>query len=205
MTLMALMAYQCQYVIGDMMALSYFLAGSGILAVIGNMIAPIVSEKLGGRKKSVMISAILGAVCYAAVVFVGKSLWGFVIATCIGYFFIAITDTLSPVMFGDAGEYYLHKEGKDTRAYMLSMSGLAGKAGFSLSTLALGAVLGLIAYDPGTVMTAEHANMLNLATGGIPAICYIVYVVILLFHGVSDKEIEQCIEENAQKYGEMPE
>ena len=60
-------------------------------------------------------------------------------------------------------------------------------------------------YEPGAVMSAEHAGMLNFATGAIPAVCYLIYVVILLFHGVSDKEIETCIEENAQKYDEMPE
>ena len=203
--LMALMAYQCEYVIGDMMALSYFLAGSGVLAVVGNLLAPVIAEKLGGRKKAVMISTVIAAVFFASLVFTGKSLWGFVISTCVGYFFVSISDTLEPVMYGDAGEYYLHKEGKDTRAYMLSMNTLASKAAMAFSTLVLGAVLGLIHYEAGADMSPESANLLNMATAAIPAVCYVLYAVILLFHGVSDKEIERCIEENAEKYGAMPE
>ncbi len=203
--LMALMAYQCEYVIGDMMAMSYFLAGSGILAVIANLAAPVISEKLGGRKKTAMLGVGIAAVVFAMLCFFGKTLWGFTIITCVGYFFVSMADTLEPVMYADAGEYYLNKTGKDTRAYMLSMSTLAAKIGYTVSTLVLGAVLGLIAYDPTVAMSAESANMLNIATGAVPAVCYALYVVILCFHGVSDKEIEKCIEENAEKYEPLPE
>lgn len=203
--LMALMAYHCDYVLGDMMGMSYFLAGSGILAVIANLAAPVVSDKLGGRKKTVMLGVGIAAVIFAMICFTGKTLWGFVIPTCAGYFFVSLADTLEPVMYADAGEYYLNKTGKDTRAYMLSMSTLAAKIGYTVSTLVLGAVLGLIAYDPTVAMSAESANMLNIATGAIPAVCYALYVVILCFHGVSDKEIEKCIEENAEKYEPLPE
>lgn len=203
--LMALMVYQAEYVIGDMMALSYFLAGSGILAVLGNLIAPIVSEKIGGRKRTVRISCTIAAVFFAALIFVGHSLWGFVIVTCAGYFFVSLSDTLEPVMYADAGEYYLNKEGKDTRAYVLSMSNLAAKAAMTVTSLVLGAVLGIIHYEAGTAMSVGQATTLNTATALVPAVCYALYVIILQFHGVSDKEIEKCIEENAEKYGEMPE
>lgn len=200
-SLVSLMAYQCEYVIGDMMAMSYFLAGSGVLAVIANLLAPIVSEKLGGRKRTAMISCAVGAVIFTSICLIGKTLWGYVLATCVGYFFISFVDTLEPVMYADAGEYYLNKTGKDTRTYMISMSGLAAKISFTLSTVVLGAVLGLIHYEAGVIMTAENANILNMASGLIPAVCYAMYVVILMFHGVSDKEMTRCIEENAEKYG----
>ena len=108
-------------------------------------------------------------------------------------------------MYADAGEYYLNKTGKDTRSFMLSMNSLAAKIAYMLSTLVLGAVLGLIAYDPTVAMSAESIEKLNMATGLLPAFFYAMYVVLLMFHGVSDKEIERCIEENAQKYDSIPE
>ena len=196
-----LMAYQCQYVIGDMMALSYYLTASSVAAVLGNLLAPMAIEKIGGRKKAAIIFNILTGFGWLLICLLGRTTWGFVAAGAIAYFFMSFQDSIDQAMYGDAGEYYLHKTGKDTRAFLLSMYSLAVKIGIALSSLALGIVLGLINYEPGMTMTAHSSNLLTIATGLTPAICYFVPVILLLIHGVSDKEIAVCIKENAEKYG----
>lgn len=203
--LISLMAYQAEYVIGDMNAMAYFMTASGFLAVIGNFLVPVLVEKIGGRKKVAIISCILSSISFAMISFTGKTLWGFVIPASLGYFFSSFFDTVEPTMFADAGEYYLNKTGKDNRTYMMSMSGLAIKIAVSLSTLVLGAVLGLINYEPGTAMTAASANMLTYATSLVPAACYLLPIVFLVIHGVSDEEMDRCTKENTQKYGESVE
>lgn len=201
----SLMAYQCEYVIGDMMALSYYLTATSFMAVIGNLLAPIVAEKLGGRKKLAYIANILTAACFLVVCFTGKTVWGFVIPNSLAYFFMSFQDTVDNTMYADAGEYYLNKTGKDTRTYIMSMYGLAVKVAISLSSVALGLVLNLINYEPGMVLNDHSATMLTVATGLSPAVCYFIPVILLVIHGVSDKEIERCIKENAEKYDSISE
>lgn len=199
--LFSLMVYHCTYVIGDMNAMTYTLSTTNLAAFIGATLAPMISEKFGGRKRTAILFSILtGGSCIFIGIF-GYSLWGFVIPCSLYFFFMSFLDTIDIPMYLDAAEYWQNKTGKDTRAYMLSMYSVAVKIAIAVSTVALGAILNLIHYTPGMVLDDAGAKALCWATALSPGLGYLLPVILLLIHGVSDKEMARIIEENAKKYG----
>ena len=114
---------------------------------------------------------------------------------------MSFLDTIDVPMYLDSAEYWQHKTGKDTKAYMLSMYSVAVKIAIAVSTLALGAILKLIDYTPGMVLDSAGATALCWATALGPGLGYLLPIVLLLIHGVSDKEMAVTIKENAEKYG----
>ena len=199
--LFSLMVYHCTYVIGDMNAMTYALATTNFASFIGATLAPMVSEKIGGRKRTAFLfSALTGSSCILIGIF-GYTLWGFVIPCSLYFFFMSFLDTIDVPMYLDSAEYWQHKTGKDTKAYMLSMYSVAVKIAIAVSTLALGAILKLIDYTPGMVLDSAGATALCWATALAPGFGYLLPIILLLIHGVSDKEMAVIIKENAEKYG----
>jgi hypothetical protein len=48
-------------------------------------------------------------------------------------------------------------------------------------------------------MTAEAAKILTRTVGLTPALCYLIPLVLLAIHGISDKKMEQYMIQNAGK------
>lgn len=199
--LFSLMVYHCTYVIGDMNAMTYALSTTNLASFIGATLAPMITEKFGGRKRTaIFFSVITGGSCIFIGIF-GYSLWGFVIPCSLYFFFMSFLDTIDIPMYLDAAEYWQYKTGKDTKAYMLSMYSVAVKVAIALSTVALGAILNLIDYTPGMVLDSAGAKALCWATALAPGLGYLLPVILMLIHGVSDKEMANMIRSNAEKYG----
>ena len=198
--LATLMVYQCNSVIGSLMAMSYVLSASSFFALLGNTIAPSICAKLGGRKKTVTVFGVLTGLAYATIGIFGKTTWGFVITCSIAFFFMSFLDTVAMNLYLDAGEYWLQKTGKDTRPYLLSMYSVAVKAAMALSSIVLGVVLKVIHYEAGVMLEGSAATTLTMITGLAPAIGYLLPLLLMLIHNVSDQEMEKIIKENAEKY-----
>lgn len=199
--LYSMMVYQCTAVIGDMMAMTYVLSTSSITSILGNLIAPVVCDKLGGRKKTVSVFGLLTGLSFVAIGIFGKTTWGFTICTSFGFFFMSFIDTLDTMMYMDAGEYWLYKTGKDTRPYLLSMYNVAVKAALTLSSVVMGVILVAINYEAGVVLEGAAASTLTWATGLGPGLGYLLPVAIMLLHNVSDEKMAEIIKSNAEKYG----
>lgn len=199
--LMSMMAYQSTKVIGSMLAMSYALGSANFSAFIGALIAPKVTKKIGGRKKTIAVFGLLAGLGFGGICIFGKTLWGFVIPCCLGFFFMSFIDTLDMMLYMDAGEYWLHETGHDTRPYLLSMYSVAVKVAIALSATVLGLVLSLINYNPDVVLDAAGASTLTLFTGLMPALGYLLPLVIMLIHNVSDEQMAVIIKENEAKYG----
>lgn len=197
----SMMVYQCTAVIGDMMAMTYVLSSSSIFAILGNLVAPVICDKLGGRKKTIAIFGLMTGLSFSSIGIFGKTTWGFTICASLAYFFMSFIDTLDAMMYMDAGEYWLYKTGKDTRPYLLSMYNVAVKAALTLSSVVLGIVLVAINYEAGVVLEGSAANALTWATGLGPGLGYLLPVVIMLLHNVSDEKMAEIIKSNAEKYG----
>ncbi len=198
--LWTLMVYQCNSVIGSLMAMSYVLSSSSFFALVGSTIAPAVCAKLGGRKKTAIVFGTLTGLAYGSISILGKTTWGFVFSVSLALFFSSFLDTVDMNLYLDAGEYWLNKTGKDTRPYLLSMYSVAIKSSMALSSVILGFVLKAIHYEPGVLLQGSAATTLTMITGLAPAIGYLLPLAVMLLHNVSDKEMEQIIKDNAEKY-----
>ena len=101
-------------------------------------------------------------------------------------------------MYIDAGEYYLNKTGKDTRAFIISMYGLTVKVGVSFAAIVLGAALSAINYTEGMTLTEAMRTKLVIICGCTMGLGYILPSILLQFlHPVSDTDMTRMIEENA--------
>lgn len=197
----SMMVYQCTAVIGDMMAMTYVLSSSSVFAILGNLVAPVISDKLGGRKKTIAVFGLLTGLSFVSIGIFGKTTWGFTICTSLAFFFMSFIDTLGSMMYMDAGEYWLYKTGKDTRPYLLSMYSVAVKVALTLSSVVLGVILVAINYEAGMVLEGSAANTLTWATALGSGLGYLLPVAIMLLHNVSDEEMAEIIKSNAEKYG----
>lgn len=193
-----MMVYVCTYVLGDIKIMSLAFTISGFSAIVGNILAPKCIEKLGGRKKNSIIFGLLtGGSSFLIGVF-GKSAAGYLVFASLAFFFMSFIDSVDYAMYIDAGEYYLNKTGKDTRAFIISMYGLTVKIGVSFAAIVLGAALGAIHYTEGMTLTPNMSTLLVVICGATMGIGYMLPSVLLkLFHPVSDHEMTRMIEENA--------
>ncbi|MGN0356915.1 MAG: MFS transporter [Blautia sp.] len=197
--LMSMMVYQCTYVIGSMSVMSYALAAVNFASFMGALAAAKATNLVKGRKKTVILVSVFAAAGYFCIGIFGQSAVGFIVSASIASFFQAIVNTIDPMLFIDAGEYWMYKTGKDTRTYLLSMQGLSVKLGIALSSLILGAVLTLIHYEPGVALSAAGCISLTWTTALVPCIAFLLPILFLLFHRVSDQEMAEAIKANAEQ------
>ena len=193
-----MMVYICTYVLGDIKTMSLAYTISGFTSIIGNLLAPKVCEKLGGRKANAIVFGLLcGGASFLIGVF-GKSTVGFLVCISLAYFFMSFTDSVDYAMYIDAGEYYLHKTGKDIRAFVVSMYGLTIKIAVAAAAVILGAALNAINYTEGMTLSAGKSSVLVWICACTMGIGYCLPVLLLKFiHPVSDKEMATIIKENA--------
>ena len=190
--------YICKYVIGNINAMVVVSTISGFTAIIGNILAPKVVEKLGGRKKNIIIFGILAGVSGLSIGIIGGNYIGFVVATSLVWFFVSFIDSVDYALYIDAGEYYMNKTGKDSRAFIISMYGLTVKVGVSFGAIVLGGVLGAINYKEGMTLTGSMSTMLLWICAATLGVGYILPSLIMkVIHPVQDKEMERIIADNA--------
>ena len=197
---MSMMVYQCTAVIGDMMAMTYVMSFTNIGAVIGNTVAPMITGKIGGRKRVIAVGGFLCSASFASIGLFGATTWGFTISASLAFFFMSFVDTYDAMLYIDAGEIWLHKTGKDTKPLLLSMYGIATKIAMTASSAVLGIVLTAISYQADVILDAGGKSMLTWATALVPAIGYFAPLLLMLLHRVSDKEMVTIIKENAEKF-----
>lgn len=193
-----MMVYICTYVLGDINTMSLAYTISGFTSILGNLAAPKVCEKLGGRKANAIVFGFLCGGASFLIGFFGHSTIGFLICISFAYFFMSFTDSVDYAMYIDAGEYYLHKTGKDTKAFIVSMYGLTVKIAVSAAALILGAALKAIDYTEGMTLTGSKSSLLVWVCACTMGIGYCLPALLLKFvHPVSDKEMTEIIKQNA--------
>lgn len=198
--LQALVVYHFTYVIGSLKLTSVALVVTGISSFIGTIIAPNVTEKVGGRKKMAIIAAIAMVIVLAFMSFspTSMSTVGFLIPYAIMYFFRGMVEAVVVPLYTDAGEYWIHKTGKDTRPFLVASQNAGIAFGGGLAGMVVGQVLTAINYTAGESLSAAASSTLCMWTSLVPMIGMILFVICLLIHNVSDKKVEEYIRENSK-------
>lgn len=197
--LSSMMVYQCTYVLGDMRAMSYTLALANVSGTLGSFIAPKLIQRVGGRKKAIALAGLCTGAGFLSIGLLGRTTGGFIVACSIAFFCQSFVSTIQPMMYIDAGEYWLHKTGDDTRPYLISMYNVAVKVSLAISSLLLGVILSAVNFQAGTALDAAGAGRLTWIIAAVPAIGYLMPLLLMQFHNVSDKEMGEIIKENAEK------
>lgn len=200
-----MMVYQCSYVLGDLNFMTITLTAMSVICAVAAMVAPAFVKLCKGRKRASIALYLLCAASYGVMMFTGDTLVGFLIPFVAACTFEGIYLGVSINCYLDASEWWYDKTGKDTRTFAMSLQAIGSKAGMAISSLLLGVALTLCHYsDELGIATTEGMRACTIQTGVYSmAGCLIAAVILLLFHKVSDKEMEACIERNAQRDAEM--
>lgn len=195
-----LLVYMCSNVFGDLNYMTIALTVISIVGVIGAMVAPKVISALKGRKRTAIIISVIAAILYILTGITGKNVAAFMVFTALAVLIQSIYDSIEAVLYIDAGEYWYHKTGEDTRAFSMGLQSIGTKIANAIASPLLGVALVSAHFSETAILTGRDATVLSLETGWIPALGLLLLALILgCFHKVSDSEIEVCIRENAAK------
>lgn len=196
--LYSIMYYQVISVLGNYMLMTIVSVTSCIVTVLGGMVAPYVVKALGGRKKTAIIASFVTALLFASFCLVGQTSWGFLVTLTLANLTASFVDTVDPLLYVDAGEYWLDKHGEDTRPFLMSVQPIASSVGSTVAASLFAVAMLSCNYVPDTILTGADAAVLTNWVGLAPAIGFVVYGLLLLtLHNVSDKEMVACIQRNA--------
>ena len=193
--LMNLIAFQCTYVIGDLNASATVFSITNLGGLAGSYIATILSNKVG-RKMAIRISDVGSVIMLLGIIPFGKTVIGLTAIITIYQTISSIADGVDPALYIDAGQYSLYLKGKDTRSYFNSMYNVAVKASLGLAGIISNGVLAAMNYDADMVLDAAGKAHMSMLVGGACAACYLVPVIVMFFHPMSDAQADEYAAKN---------
>ncbi len=196
-----LLVYLCCNVYGNFNMYNVVLVVVSIAGILGSLMAPYVIKALKGRKRTAITVSFVVAALYMLLGLFGNNLIVFYGVIALATFVQNSHDSVESMLYMDAGEYWYHKTGKDSRAFIMGAANIGIKISYMLATPILGVVLVSCNFlDESAILEGADAARMTLFTGMLPAAGFaLLALTLLIFHKVSDKELEKCIAENAEK------
>lgn len=198
--------YYFIYVVGDFTKLTFVTLINAIVGFLAAMVMPKLGAKLG-KKMSCVFGFLLMSIALILVSFFGApngvpNLTAYIILMSL---MMAGTYTWMPymvVLYLDAGEYFLYKTGKDTRAIAAGLASPPMKIGMTVGNtlgLALLSAIGFVSGGAFEINTAWISNFMRV-TFMLPGLIYLASAIILLvFYKISDKDAAKYAQVNAEK------
>ena len=198
--------YYFIYVVGDFTKLTFVTLINAIVGYLAAMVMPKLGAKLG-KKMSCVFGFLLMSIALILVSFFGApngvpNLTAYIILMSL---MMAGTYTWMPymvVLYLDAGEYFLYKTGKDTRAIAAGLASPPMKIGMTVGNtlgLALLSAIGFVSGGAFEINTAWLSNFMRV-TFMLPGLIYLASAIILLvFYKISDKDAAKYAQANAEK------
>lgn len=200
-----MMVYQCSYVLGDLNLMTITLTAMSVICALSAMLAPAFTKLCKGRKNTYIVLCVLCAVCYGVMMFTGDTVVGFLIPFVVVCIFEGIYLSVAINCYLDTAEWWYDRTGEDSRTFAMSLQAIGSKAAMAVSSVLLGVALVKCQYtDELGITTPEGMRACTIQTGVYAMVgCIIAVGILLVFHKVSDKEMEACIARNAEKDAAM--
>ena len=197
--------YYFIYVVGDFTKLTFVTLINAIVGFLAAMVMPKLGAKLG-KKMSCVFGFLLMSIALILVSFFGApngvpNLTAYIILMSL---MMAGTYTWMPymvVLYLDAGEYFLYKTGKDTRAIAAGLASPPMKIGMTVGNtlgLALLSAIGFVSGGAFEINTAWISNFMRV-TFMLPGLIYLAAIILLVFYKISDKDAAKYAQANAEK------
>ena len=198
--------YYFIYVVGDFTKMTLATLINAFVGFLAAMVMPKLGAKLG-KKMSCVFGFLMMSVALILVSFFGApngvpNLTAYIIIMSL---LMAGTYTWMPymvVLFLDAGEYFLYKTGKDTRAIAAGLASPPMKIGMTVGNtlgLALLSAIGFVSGGAFEISVTWIANFMRV-TFMLPRLIYLAAAIImLLFYKISDKDAAMYAQANAEK------
>lgn len=177
--LVGMAAYYFGYVLRDPASATLFFSASGIVAIIGAVIAEIMVTKVS--KSAVYVTGYLMMIaCFFIMFAFGTSAFAFNAIACLWFFGLALVNGTHLGLYADAIDLGIDKAGIDYRAWLMSLSTLCPKVGTIMRALITGYGLMLIGYTAGMDPTYATVMGMRVITCIIPALLMLAGLVVYL-------------------------
>ena len=194
--LVSVAVYYFKYVTGDQGWMWYYTLFVAAASLLSTIIAPPIIKRVG-RKEICVYTCLFGVVGYIVLRFFGASSPIYYIAIiCVTNFGINMSSPIRQAMYMDTAEYGYYKTGKNASAFIMSMYTLPVKIGVAIALSIIPYFLHFIGYVADMEATPEFvSNLMNLIAF-VPAICYLIAGIAMVFYDLTDKNVEKYMEAN---------
>lgn len=189
--LVGMAAYYFGYVLHDPVSAALFFSASGIVAILGAIVAEMLVTKV--RKSTVYVTGYLIMIaCFFAMFAFGTTSIVFNGIACVWFFGLALVNGTHLGLYADAIDLGIKKAGFDYRAWLMSLSTLCPKVGTIMRALITGYGLVAIGYVAGMDPTGTTILGMRVITCVIPALVMMIgLVVYLVFYKVPEEAEEE--------------
>lgn len=188
------MVYYFKYNLGDETLMSYFMLALIPFSVLGMLVVPPISRKLG-KKAAFFWGGVIMAAAFAGIFFAGESLPMLFACGCVGAAALAGPLVMSFSMVSDTVEYGKWKTGSDVRAVNFSVFVFSQTVGISLASLIIGMVLDATGYAANQAQTPLAAGGILWLFSLIPAGITLLMSLVIRFWNLSEARTEQILAE----------
>ena len=197
--LVSVAVYYFKYVTGDdswMRQYTFCVAASTLIATL---IGPYFIKKIG-RKKICIYTAFAGVVGYIILRIYGASgPLTYMSIICCTNFIVGLSSPIRQAMYMDTAEYGYYKTGKNASALIMSMFTMPIKIGVAIALTIIPFYLDkVIGYVPNMEVTPMFIRDLMNLIAFMPAVCYLIAGIIMIFYELTEEKTFFYMEANAK-------
>ena len=167
--------------------------------MIATLIGPYFIKKIG-RKKICIYTAFAGVVGYIILRIYGASgPLTYMSIICCTNFIVGLSSPIRQAMYMDTAEYGYYKTGKNASALIMSMFTMPIKIGVAIALTIIPFYLDkVIGYVPNMEVTPMFIRDLMNLIAFMPAVCYLIAGIIMIFYELTEEKTFFYMEENAK-------
>ncbi len=191
MIFVSTMAYYFKYVIGDMGAITMVSTLGTIVCLVGTMIAPSVSKRIGRKNTSVLAMGLYSFGLLAPRFILTDNLTFFTVCVCLLYLGLAFQTCVGIVLYSKAADYYENKTGIKAHGFIMSVYVWPVEIGIALSVPVVGWLLNAIGYVPDAVLSATQLVGLKNLVLLVPGLLCIIGMILAAIHPLNEKKMKE--------------
>jgi Na+/melibiose symporter-like transporter len=193
-TLSPLSAYFFTYSLGNLNLMAVSRTVSSSLGLGVAFLAPLIVKKIG-KRNSAMLSTFSAAALYVLVaLFANGNFIVYMILTCCILMINGPVGSVGVNLWLDAAEYQLHKTGRDSRPFIMSINSITMKVGQMISSFTYAWVLSFAGFDTAT-STLDPQKLVWGMYGLLAGVYFVVFATYLLFN-ITEAKAKELAAEN---------
>ena len=196
----SLAVFYFKYIVGDNSWMSEYTLFVALSTLAATLIAPPIIKKVG-RKEMCVYSALTGVVGYIILRIYGAS--GpiiYITIICCTNFIVALASPIRQAMYMDTAEYGYYKTGKNISAFIMSMYTMPVKIGIAITLTIIPLYFDrVIGYVANMEITPRFVHDLMNLIAYLPAICYLIAGIIMMFYGLTEDKVAMYMDANTKK------
>jgi Na+/melibiose symporter-like transporter len=193
-TLSSLTAYYFTYSLGNMNFMAISRTSMSLLGLGVAFIAPWFVRKAGKRNSVIVSSFGNGLVYLGMALFAGGNFYVYYVLVLAGAVVNGLRGSVGVNLWLDAAEYQLYKTGRDSRPFIMGLTGITMKTGQMISSFTYAAVLTFANFD--TATSTLDPQKLVWGMFGLLAVCYGLTGVAYLLFNITDAKSKEYADHN---------